>query len=237
MSDATAGPFIWTNATLLAVDVRVSAAAARSLLPAALRLAEPATATLFVADYPETQFGSNYREAAVLLHIEDEKGAALHCPWMVVDDDTALILGREMLGFPKKMAEIRLDAREGGLVGTVSRRGTEVMRLEAAVFEAETDAQPMFSRRMVNVIGTLPTGLRLIELAPSAEIIHSARRADARVTLASSDRDALAELQAVPTGRARSLHLSFGAMGGPPPQVVGDVDANWAAERFFPRAL
>jgi acetoacetate decarboxylase len=28
---------------------------------------------------------------------------------MVVDDDTALILGREMLGFPKKMADIELE--------------------------------------------------------------------------------------------------------------------------------
>jgi len=28
---------------------------------------------------------------------------------MVVDDDTALILGRELLGFPKKMADIELE--------------------------------------------------------------------------------------------------------------------------------
>lgn len=237
MSAETTGPFIWTNAKVLAVEVRVSQDAARALLPAALRLVDPPAATLFVADYPETQFGSVYREAAVLLHIEDDKGPAVHCPWMVVDDDTALILGREMLGFPKRMAEIRLDAREGGLVGTVSRRGTEVMRLEAAVYETEREPEPLFGRRMVNVIGTLPTGLKLIELAPSAEVIHSARRAEARVTLTSSDRDPLGELQAVPTGRARALHLDFGAMGGPPPQVIGDVEVDWIAQRFFPRAL
>jgi Acetoacetate decarboxylase (ADC) len=237
MSAEPAGPFIWTNARVLAVEVHVAEDAARSLLPAALHLPDPATATLFVADYPETQFGSVYREAAVLLHVEDATGPTLHCPWMVVDDDTALILGREVLGFPKKMAEIRLDALEGGLVGTVRRRGTEIMRLEATLHEAETTPEPFFARRMVNVIGTPSSGMRLIELAPGAEVIHSARRAEARVTLTSSERDPLGELQAVPTGWARAVDLDFGAVGGPPAQTVGEVDADWIARRFFARAL
>ena len=86
--------FIWTHARVLEAEVAISASIASSLLPAALRLEDPPTATLFVADYPETRFGSVYREAAVLLHAADTKGPALHCPWMVVDDDTALILGR-----------------------------------------------------------------------------------------------------------------------------------------------
>lgn len=237
MSPAPAGPFIWTNATVLEVEVRVARDAAQALLPAALRLADPPTATLFVADYPETQFGSVYREAAVLLHAADATGPALHCPWMVVDDDTALILGREVLGFPKKMAEIRLDPREGGVVGTVRRRGVEVMRLEATLHEAEAAPLPLFGRRMINVIGTLPSGLKLIELSPGAEVIHAARRADARVTLTSSDRDPLGALEAVPTGRARSLQLDFGAMTGAPAEVIADVDADWIARRFFARAL
>lgn len=231
------GPNVWTNAKVLAVDVRVSREVALPLLPDALRLADPATATLFVADYPETQFGSVYREAGLLLHVQDKKGPALHCPWMVVDEDTALILGREMLGFPKRMAEIRFEAREGGVLVTVSRRATEIMRIESAVFEAETEPEPFFGRRMVNVIGTLPTGLKLIELPPMAEVFRSARRAEARVTLTSSDRDPLGELQAVPTGRARSLQLDFGSVSGARPQVLGDADAEWVARRFFARAL
>ncbi len=233
----TTGPFIWTHARVLAVEVHVARDAARSLLPAALRPADPAMATLFVANYPETQFGSVYREAAVLLHVEDTTGPALHCPWMVVDDDTALILGREVLGFPKKLAEIRLAAVEGGLVGTVRRRGTEIMRLEATVHATEITPEPFFARRMVNVIGTPSSGMRLIELAPGAEVIHSAQRAEARVILTSSERDPLGELQTVPSGRARVVHLDFGTVGGPPAQVVGEVDADWVARRFFARAL
>lgn len=236
MSAQAAGPFIWTNAKVLAVEARVSREAALALLPAALRLPDPPTATLFVADYPETQFGSVYHEAAVLLHVEDAAGPALHCPWMVVDDDAALILGREVLGFPKKMAEIRLEAREGGMVGTVRRRGTEVMRLEATLHETETAPEPFFARRMINVIGTLPSGMRLLELSPGEEMIHSAQRGEARVTLTSSERDPLAALEAVPLGRARAVHLDFGTTGGPSAQIVGEVEADWIARHFFARA-
>jgi len=237
MSPEPAGPFIWTNATVLTVEVRVARATAVAWLPAALRLPDPPTATLFVADYPETQFGSVYREAAVLLHVEDAAGPALHCPWMVVNDDTALILGREVLGFPKKLAEIALAARDGGWVGSVRRRGTEIMRLDATLQEPETAPEPLFARRMVNVIGTPTSGMRLVELPPAAEVIHGAQRATARVTLTSSERDPLGDLEAVPTGRARVVRADFGAVGGPPAQTVGDVDADWIARRFFARAL
>jgi acetoacetate decarboxylase len=231
--------YLWTNARILAVDVLVSAQAAGALLPAALKLSEPATATLFVADYPETRFGSVYREAAVLLHTEDASGAALHCPWMVVDDDTALIYGRELLGFPKKMAEIALEERGDRVTGTVRRKGTEVLRIEGTLGQAEADPAPMFGRRMVNVIGTLPTGLKLIDLAPADELIHSCRRAETKVTLASSERDPLADLQAAPSGTARFLVADFGgAVGtGEGPKFLGDVEADWVLRRFPARAM
>ncbi len=233
-------PYLWTNARILTVDVGISSSAARALLPEALSLPEPATATLFVADYPETAFGSVYREAAVLLHAADSRGPALHCPWMVVDDDTALILGREVLGFPKKMAEIHFEEQGGRAVGWVRRRGTELMRLEATVASAEAKPAPFFGRRIVNVIGTLPTGLSLIDLPPAAERIHSARSGDAKVTLASSDRDALAALAPAAPGPARLGHLDFGAIepgaAGGASTILGAVDAGWAARMFLARA-
>jgi acetoacetate decarboxylase len=229
--------YLWTRARLLAAEVAVSRPAAALLLPEALRLAEPPTATLFVADYPETRFGSVYREAAVLLHVSDDRGPALHCPWMVVDEDTALILGREVLGFPKKMAEIALEERGAHVVGTVRRRGTEVMRLEAELGAPEVDPAPLFAQRVVNVIGTLVGGLQLVELPPAQESIRASRRAEVKVTLASSDRDPLAELGAAPSGRARYLELDFGAEGGPQPALLGAVDAAWTERRFFARAL
>jgi acetoacetate decarboxylase len=231
--------YIWTNARLLAVDVAVSGAAVSALLPAALAVSDPPTATLFIADYPETLFGSVYREAAVLLHARDDQGAALHCPWMVVDDDTALILGRELLGFPKKLAEIELAESGERVVGTVRRRGTEIMRIEAALGSTEATPAPMFGRRMVNAIGTPVTGMKLVDLAPTEEVIHASRLAEAKVALCSSERDPLGDLQAAPAATARYLRLDMGKAGGAGagPSLLGDVDSEWLGRRFYPRAM
>lgn len=231
------GPFIWSNAKVLAVDVPMSGDVAAELLPAPLRPDHPPLATLFIADYPETQFGSVYREAGVLLHARDEHGPALHCSWMVVNDDAALILGREILGFPKKLAEITLERREAGVVGTVTRRGALVMQLEARLETADTDPAPMFGRRVVNAIGTMPTGMKLVELSPAAELIHSSRRGQARVTLMSSERDPLAELQVASRAEGRFIELDFGALNATPPRILGDIDPGWTQQRFFLRAL
>ena len=92
--------YTWVGAEVVWAEVPVDVDAARQLLPPGLELDDPAVATVFVADYPFTTFGSVYKEAAVLLHCRDAKGPHLHCPWMVVDDDTALILGRVICTFP-----------------------------------------------------------------------------------------------------------------------------------------
>lgn len=236
-SEPTPSGYLWTDARVLAVEVAVAAGPAAALLPAALTLADPATATLFVADYPKTQFGSVYREAAVLLHARDAKGPALHCPWMVVDDDAALILGRELLGFPKKLAEIRLDEGDERALATVVRRGAEVLRIEAELGAAEAQPAPLFGQRLVNAIGTPVTGMKLVELAPTDEAIRSARRAQAKLTLTSSERDPLGELEPAPSAAGRLMTLDFGRAGGAGPKLLGDVDADWLGRSFIPRAL
>jgi hypothetical protein len=176
--DAGAAGYLWTNAHMLAVEVAVSREAAASLLPAALRPSDPPTATLFVADYPETAFGSVYREAAVLLHAVDSEGP-----------------------------------------------GVEILRLEATLGGAETNSDPMLARSVVNVIGTPVTGLKLVALGPTEERIRSARTAEAKVALASTDRDPLAELAAPPSASGRYVVFDFGREGGgPTPRILGDVD-------------
>ena len=115
------GPWMWINAHVLAVDCEVNEGVAASWLPGGLRLSKPGRATIFVADYPETTFSDPYHEAGVLLHVKLGFSEAVHCPWMLVDDDVALILGREYMGFPKKLGEICLSVEEDDVRATVDR--------------------------------------------------------------------------------------------------------------------
>jgi len=49
----------------------------------------------------------------------------------VVDDDAALILGHEILGFPKTDGGDSPRGESGSVVGRVVRKGSEVLRIEA----------------------------------------------------------------------------------------------------------
>ena len=231
--------YTWQNARVLWAEIPVDPGAAAQVLPPGLVLADPPTATVFVADYPFTTFGSVYREAAVLLHGIDDRGAFIHCPWMVVDDDTALILGREMLGFPKKMAEIELELDGDRAVGTVVRKGVELLRIEATVDAVDATPPPLFDRRFVNLFGSVVTGMTLIEIAPCGEHFQGCRRGPGKVMLGTSDRDALGPLAPATEATVRMATVDFAAEGeDTQPHVVGTVtDEAWAAARFMARLM
>ena len=52
-----------------------------------------------------------------------------------LDDDTAMSLGRELLGFPKKMAEIDVEVGEDSARAIVRRRGVDLLAIRANLGE------------------------------------------------------------------------------------------------------
>jgi acetoacetate decarboxylase len=125
----------FSGAEMLFATYRTDPGVVRKILPNPLDPPRDPLATVFVARYPETNFGCIYNEGALFLHAEHKGEHGLYCLSMPVDDDTALIAGREQLGFPKKMAEIALHRSEDEVVGTVTRKGTEILRIEADLSE------------------------------------------------------------------------------------------------------
>lgn len=223
------------DARFLVVEARVAREAAAAMLPPPLRLADPPTAEFFFADYPRTAFGSVYKEGGILLHAEDADGPLLHCPWIVVDDGTALVLGRDLLGFPKKLGEVSFELVGDSFTGVVRRNAIELMRIEAELGEIEDPPTPVLEGRAVNAIGSLLTGMKLIE-ARTGEDVRSVRLAHAKVHLGSSPRDPLGGLEPTVVGPGRYAVLDYGGGGGLP-RVVGDVDAGWVSRNFWVRSL
>ncbi len=119
------------NAEMLIATYATDAYAVREALPGPLLPAKAPLATVFVARYPETNFGCVYNEGALLLHCRYKEENGLYCLSMQVDDDMALIGGRERFGYPKKMAEsIALERTGNRVVGSVRRKGAEILRME-----------------------------------------------------------------------------------------------------------
>ncbi len=126
----------FTGARLLVAAYLTEPAAVEENLPCGFAPTEQPLVTVFVAEYPQTNFGTSYRESALLVSCKygEEKGAL--CLGIVVDDDIALILGREIFGYPKKLAQISLERSGSRVVGKVSRRGVQFLEIRAELGEA-----------------------------------------------------------------------------------------------------
>lgn len=184
---------MWTGGRFLAFDAEIDTSAAKRLLPPGLKPSEPARALIFAADYVETGLGFDYREVGVLLHARLRGKPVLHVAWMVVDDDTALILGREMLGFPKKMAEIHVEIGETDATAVVRRRGVDLLSLHAELADPLSET-PIFPHPIVNVLGRhgpLPNALLRMQ---AGERFHHGYSAEFELRIKHSAFDPLSEL-------------------------------------------
>jgi acetoacetate decarboxylase len=233
----------WPEARLVQFDTPIDARAARRLLPGALRLAEPARASWFVAEYAQTSFGVAYRECGLLLHARLRRRAVLHCAWMVVDDDSALILGRELLGFPKKLAQIEFTDAGDRVAARVSRRGVELLCVEGRL-GADSAPRRAFPLPIVNVRGLPSLAPALLWRMEVPERFHAGRSAALSVAVRGSAHDPLAELVAGACEVEGSwLRVDLGV---PPPDAgamprgvrpVGLVSPAWLARLLPFRSL
>jgi acetoacetate decarboxylase len=186
---------LWDNARLVLADLPVSAVKVQRLLPCGLKLSAPAMATLFIAYYPKTSFTVPYREAALLLHVRHWLGTGRHCSWMVLDDDTALIYGRELLGYPKKMAALEFEEEGDRVRARVTRRGVTVLALEGTKGAPKANPPPVFDLKTFNVGG--PGSWFVFNplwMFRPREVIHEARECALQLEVRVSEWDPLADL-------------------------------------------
>ena len=122
----------WNNARFVLADIPLERREVNKVLPLGMWTGPEPMATLFICHYPEVSYPIfPYHEAAMLVHVHTPMGKGLHCCWMIVDDDTALILGREMLGYPKKMGIFEFHESGNDIHAAVSRRGIRVIEIRA----------------------------------------------------------------------------------------------------------
>lgn len=153
---------------------------------------------------------------------------------MIVDDDVALILGRELLGYPKKMGTIDFRVDGDGVSGIASRRGCELVRMEGTLEEEVVPPPPMLGRPHRNVRSALGLSVpKVIAFRPREEAI-SVRRAKLAVTIGGSERDPLTELG---FGRVLSANLHRVNLGaGFLPLPVSAVSPAWHLRQWLLRA-
>jgi acetoacetate decarboxylase len=186
---------LWENARFILARVPLYSAQVKRILPLGMRPTDPAAGTLFIANYTKTSFTIPYKEAALLIDVCTPLGRGVHCCWMTVDDDTALIYGRELLGYPKKMAQFTFEETEKHISASVSRRGVKLLTMEAEKGERENSPAPVFDQKTFNV-GAMGQffALNPVWLLRPREVIHESYTAKVSMQLAESEYDPLATL-------------------------------------------
>src|ERR1700722_14069832 len=112
-------PYRFHNREYLIITYRTDLEKLRALVPEPLKVEEPVVKFEFIRMPDSTGFG-NYTESGQVIPVsfQGRKGGYTHC--MFLDDHPPIAAGRELWGFPKKLAKPSLRAEIDALVGGLS---------------------------------------------------------------------------------------------------------------------
>ena len=112
------GPYRFFNREFMIITYRTDADKLRAVVPEPLEFEEPLVNFEFIRMPDSTGFG-DYTESGQVIPVSfgDHKGGYTHC--MFLNDHPPIAGGRELWGFPKKLASPSLRAEIDTLVGTL----------------------------------------------------------------------------------------------------------------------
>ncbi|MDB5412016.1 MAG: acetoacetate decarboxylase, partial [Rubritepida sp.] len=156
------GPYRFVDREFLVITYRTDPEKLRALVPEPLMIEAPLVKYEFIRMPNSTGFG-DYTESGQVIPVsfEGRKGGYTHC--MFLNDEGPIAGGRELWGFPKKLANPTLKAEVDTLVGTLDygpvRIATGTMgykhrRADLAAIEASLLAPNFLLKIMPHVDGT-----------------------------------------------------------------------------------
>jgi len=195
------GPYRFVNREFLVVTYRTDMQKLREVVPEPLKVDEPLVKFEFIRMPDSTGFG-DYTESGQVIPVsfEGRKGGYSHC--MFLDDHPPIAGGRELWGFPKKLAQPSLHPEIDTLVGTLDygpvRIATGTMGYKHKV--ADHDAvkasllAPNFLLKIIPHVDGTPRICELVEYYLQDVDLKGAWSGPAALTLFSHALAPLAEL-------------------------------------------
>ncbi len=112
------GPYRFVNREFFIITYRTDPEALRAVVPEPLEYSEPLVKFEFILMPDSTGFG-DYTEAGqvVPVRFQGKDGAYVHA--MYLDDEAPIAGGRELWGFPKKLASPKLSVEKDTLLGVL----------------------------------------------------------------------------------------------------------------------
>jgi len=136
--------YMFGDGVMIMAVFRTKADVIRRVLPPPLEPAPTPTGLAYVTELRRTNFGVSYSEGGLFISAQYNGEVGKYCLSMPVTDDMALVWGREIYGYPKKIAETISVKREGNKVtGVCIRKGIRFIEIKANLTgQAEPGAIP-----------------------------------------------------------------------------------------------
>lgn len=164
------GPYKFVDREFMIITYRTDAEALRAVVPEPLEVAEPVVKYEFIRMPDSTGFG-DYTETGQVIPVtfQGEAGAYVHS--MYLNDHSPIAGGREIWGFPKKLAEPSLRVEKETLVGTLNVGSVQVVSGTMGYKHSELDQeavlatmlQPSFLLKVIPHVDCTPRICELVK--------------------------------------------------------------------------
>ena len=161
-------PFYYRGSRVISVAFETEAEGAMDAIPALLSIREPATAALSFLQYNWTTFGP-YDEAVLSLMVEHRGRPMAYVLQIAVTSEPPMLGGREIWGFPKKLARPKIT-HEGDVVVCTLHYGSVLCVCATMGFKhREIDKAPLLKALarpnfMIKIIPDVDCTPRICEL-------------------------------------------------------------------------
>jgi acetoacetate decarboxylase len=119
------GPYRFVNREYMIISYRTDPDALRAVVPEPLEIGDPIVKYEFIRMPDSTGFG-DYAESGQVIPVAYEGAAGGYVHSMYLNDDAPIAGGREIWGFPKKLADPCLRTEKDALVGTLDYGGIRI---------------------------------------------------------------------------------------------------------------
>lgn len=123
------------------------------VLPPPLEPLNRPIALAFVANYPSHSYGLPYTEAALILRCKYKGELGNYFLAMPLTDDRATFAGREIFGFPKKIANVHFEKNGNEIYGFSERNGVKNIEVKLNITGKFNDVE---TPKIVSEIQMIP---------------------------------------------------------------------------------
>ena len=175
------GPYLFTKREFLVITYRTDLDALRAVVPEPLQVQEPLVKFEFIRMPDSTGFGDYTESGQVIpVHLDGVRGSYVHA--MYLNDHPPIAGGRELWGFPKKLASPKLETEIDTLVGTLDYGRVRIARATMGFKHRAVDpasvlasmAEPNFLLKIIPHVDGTPRICELVRYHTTQVTLHGA---------------------------------------------------------------